>query len=383
MGTQSRNILEVLKERPIISDGSYVFVLEKRGFVKIGPWTPEVVIEHPEAVLQLHREYLNAGADIIQTFTFFASESRLSIAGKDYDTKLINKRACDLAAEIARPGNAFVCGGVSPTGTYTDGKGKAAVQEEFKQQVNIYVDNHCDFLLAEFFPYVEEIEWAMEVLKATNKPVAVTMRIGPLGDWAGVSVEDCAIRMAKAGADIVGINCQFDPDTCLKVIARMKDALDKEGLKPILMVQPLGHMVPEVENTYEGYFALPEFPTALESRLLTRHEARKFAREAYDLGVRYIGGCCGFEPYHIREMSDELKVERGFEAPGAEKCAAFCVNLNDSPSLKDMDSTKKKVGRDYWMNLRPSSGRPENPRLQELQGTLTPKPVVHTNPLNQ
>lgn len=101
----------------------------------------------------------------------------------------------------------------------------------------------------------------MEVLKATNKPVAVTMRIGPLGDWAGVSVEDCAIRMAKAGADIVGINCQFDPDTCIKVMRRMKNALDKEGLNPILMVQPLGHQVPEVENTYEGYFALPEFPT--------------------------------------------------------------------------------------------------------------------------
>ncbi|KAF7645786.1 hypothetical protein LDENG_00198410 [Lucifuga dentata] len=97
----------------------------------------------------------------------------------------------------------------------------------------------------------------------------------------------------------------------------MKKGLDEAGLKAHLMVQPLGFHTPECNHT--GYVSLPEFPFALETRVVTRWDVHKYAREAYNAGIRYIGGCCGFETYHIRAIAEELAAERGFLPPTSEK----------------------------------------------------------------
>merc|ERR1719494_854865 len=97
----------------------------------------------------------------------------------------------------------------------------------------------------------------------------------------------------------------------------MKDALDEAGLKKYLAVQPLGFHTPDAGK--QGFIDLPEFPFALEPRILTRWEMQKYAREAYDMGIRYIGGCCGFEPYHIRAIAEELAEERGKLPKASEK----------------------------------------------------------------
>ena len=104
--------------------------------------------------------------------------------------------------------------------------------------------------------------------------------------------------MAKAGALLVGVNCLFDPFICLEVLKTMKVALDAFELSPYLMAQPLGYRVPDGGSF--GWVEIPEFPFSVEPRQITRWEARRWARQAYELGVRFIGGCCGFEPYHIR-----------------------------------------------------------------------------------
>ncbi|WP_411027280.1 homocysteine S-methyltransferase family protein, partial [Salmonella sp. s54925] len=128
---------------------------------------------------------------------------------------------------------------------------------------------------------------------------------------------DCAVRLVQAGADIIGINCHFDPFVCIEAVRKMKEGLAKAGLKAHLMIQPLAYLTPDCGK--QGFIDLPEFPFALEPRVLTRWEMHKYAREAYDLGIRFIGGCCGFEPYHTRSISQELKEERGKDCPGADK----------------------------------------------------------------
>ena len=102
------------------------------------------------------------------------------------------------------------------------------------------------------------MEWGIESAKKSGLPVAASMCIGPEGDMHGVTAGECAIRMAKAGADIVGINCHFDPFISLDCMKVMKAALDKEGLKPHLMVQPLAFMTPDASK--QGFIDLPEFP---------------------------------------------------------------------------------------------------------------------------
>jgi len=355
-----RSILKLLAEGPVIGDGSYVITLEKRGYIRTRSWTPEVVVEHPYAVEQLHREYIWAGSDTIQAFTFYTTDKRLqqdTSVAKSYTCDEINQAACDIAKKIAGPAGALVCGGVSSSPYYSSGEGKAAVQEEFRAQTRVFMRNNVDWVLGEFFGHVEEAEWAIETLKETGLPVACTMRMGPTGDIDDVAPGDCAVRMAKAGADIIGLNCQYDPKILLKTMRLMKEGLDAAGLSAYLMMQPLGFHVPEVENWKGGYHDLPEYPFALEPRLLTRWDARRYAREAYDLGVRYFGGCCGFEPYHMREISDEIKGKVGKTYPGKVKHD----NMGNRRIFPDNSDISDSQAIDFWMNHLPATGRPDNP----------------------
>ena len=130
-----------------------MFELEKRGYVKAGPWTPEAAVEDPEAVRQLHREFLRAGSDVMQAFTFYASEDKLmnrgNMAGKKIGVEAINRAAAELAKSVAKEGDALVLGGLSQCPSYLSGHGKESVQKEFKKQIDVFVDTGMDFLLCE------------------------------------------------------------------------------------------------------------------------------------------------------------------------------------------------------------------------------------------
>jgi betaine-homocysteine S-methyltransferase len=310
-----KTLLERLAEGPVIGDGGFVFALEKRGYVKAGPWTPEAAIEHPDAVIGLHREFLRAGADVMQAFTFYASDDKLvnrgNQAGKKFTGRDINMEASKLAKQVAAEGDALTLGGICQCPTYLSGAGKAKVQAEFEKQIQVFVDADLDFLLCEYFEHIEEMEWAIEVCKNTGKTVAASMCIGPEGDLHGISAEECAVRMAKAGARVVGVNCHFDPFVSLDALKVMKKGLVDANLldTTYLMCQPLGYFTPDAGK--QGFIDLPEFPFGLEPRICTRWDMHRYAKESWELGVRYIGGCCGFEAYHIRAVSEELSHVRG------------------------------------------------------------------------
>ncbi|XP_018427430.1 PREDICTED: betaine--homocysteine S-methyltransferase 1 isoform X3 [Nanorana parkeri] len=284
-----RGLLERLNAgEVVIGDGGFVFALEKRGYVKAGPWTPEAAVEHPEAVRQLHREFLRAGANVMQTFTFYAS-----------DDKLENS----------------------------------------------------------YFEHVEEAVWAVEVLKEAGKPVAATLCIGPEGDLNGVLPGECAVKLAKAGASVVGVNCHFDPMTCVATVKLMKEGLAAAKVKAHLMTQPLAYHTPDCGK--QGFIDLPEFPFALEPRIVSRWDIHKYARAAYNLGVRYIGGCCGFEPYHTRAIAEELAPERGFLPQGSEKHGSWGGGLD----MHTKPWVRARARRNYWEALQPASGRPYCPSM--------------------
>ena len=313
----------------ILGDGSYIMTLEKRGYATAGSWTPEAAAEHPEAIEQvgmelvhfyfvspqLGIEFARAGADITQTFTFWAHDdalpkgckftvsfhpgSSLHVFINPFQCAEINQAACDTAKKVARERGTIVAGGITQTGTFNPGSSvKSKVQTELRKALEVLILNKVDLIICEYFRNILEMEWAIEVALEYGIPVAATMCIGPVGDESGVGVGECAVRMAKAGALLVGVNCLFDPFICLEVLKTMKVALDAFELTPYLMAQPLGYRVPDGGSF--GWVEIPEFPFSVEPRQITRWEARKWARQAFELGVRYIGGCCGFEPYHIR-----------------------------------------------------------------------------------
>jgi len=355
-----KGLLERLAEGPVIGDGGFVFAMEKRGYVKAGPWTPEVVMENPDAVEGLHREFSRAGADVMQAFTFYASDDKLdnrgNMAGKLYTGSAINMRASELAKKVADETGGLTLGGICQCPTYLSGAGKEAVQEEFRKQINVFVEAGLDFLLCEYFEHIEEMEWAIEVCKATGMPVAASMCIGPLGDLHGVSSGECAVRMARAGAHVVGVNCHFDPFMSLDALKEMKAGLEEAQMldSVYLMCQPLGYFTPDAGR--QGFIDLPEFPFGLEPRICTRWDMHRYAREAWDMGCRYIGGCCGFEAYHIRAVCEELVEERQGYLGEASKAKHDMwgggLRMHTKPWVR------ARAHRNYWEKLVPSSGRP-------------------------
>merc|ERR1712029_747772 len=280
------SLLKRLREGEVIlGDGSYTVTLEKRGYVLANAWTPESSVEHPEAVRQLALEFARAGADITQTYTFFSDDKRLREwhGDKVPSCATINKAACNIAKKVAKDHNTITAGGIAMTDVYQSTRNKEKTMAEFATATKALIENDIDMIICEYFRNVEEMEWAIEHVKTYGKPVAATICIGPNGDEDGVPLGECAIRMAKAGADLVGLNCLFDCFIMLDCMKVMKDALDKEGLHPILMCQPLGYKDPDAGSF--GWIDLPEFPYAIEPRQITRIEAMKYARAAYDMGI--------------------------------------------------------------------------------------------------
>lgn len=340
----------------ILGDGSYIYTLERRGYAMAGMWTPEAAAEDPRAVEQLAIEFARAGADITQTFSFWCHEDKLP-KGCEFSVDEINQAACDIACSVARDKGTIVAAGVTQTGLFQgDGPkpSKLEIQAELRSAMAIYKKNDVELILCEYFRNIIEMEWAIEVAQEFNLPVAATMCMGPCGDENGVSVGECAIRMARAGADLVGVNCLFDPFVILDVMRTMKEALDLFGLSPYLMAQPNGYRCPDA-GTF-GWCQIPEFPFAVEPRQITRWEARKWAREAYNIGVRLIGGCCGFEPYHIRAMAEELLDVRG-KLPVASAKSDYDLSLHKELE-KIMPRYKGKGDLSYWMENHPCTGRP-------------------------
>ncbi|XP_011375599.1 S-methylmethionine--homocysteine S-methyltransferase BHMT2 [Pteropus vampyrus] len=350
-----KSILERLNSgEVVVGDGSFLITLEKRGYVKAGLWTPEAVVEHPNAVHQLHMEFLRAGSNVMQTFTFSANEENMESKWED-----VNATACDLAREVASKGDALVAGGICQTSIYKHSKDEARVKKLFRLQLEVFARKNVDFLIAEYFEHAEEAVWAVEVLKESGKPVAATMCIGPEGDECNLTPGECAVKLVKAGASIIGVNCRFGPTTSLKTIKLMKEGLQAAGLKAHLMVQSLGFHTPDCGKG--GFLDLPEYPFGLEPRVATRWDIQKYAREAYNLGVRYIGGCCGFEPYHIRAIAEELAPERGFWPPASDKHGSWGSGLN----MHTKPWIRARATREYWENLLPASGRPFCPSMSK------------------
>jgi len=293
-------ILERLEEGVVLGDGGYLIELEKRGYVQAGPFTPEVVIEHPQAVRELHQEFLDAGSEVLQALTFYASKEKLGTTGYADRVRELNRAAVRIAREVAGE-RALVAGNLSLTWLYDpkDPKSADRVRREFDQQLEVQTRGGIDFVICETFSWLGEALLATERAKATGLPVMTTMCFeqNPISA-EGKTPADCARTLAAAGADIVGVNCLRDPKHTLPIVAEMRKAVDV-----YVAAQPTAIRTPDDKPDFTS---LPQFPFELETLMLSRREMAAYAREAAAMGVNYIGACCGTIPVHIREMARAL-----------------------------------------------------------------------------
>jgi betaine-homocysteine S-methyltransferase len=295
-----KGILQRLKEGPVLGDGGYLLELEKRGWVRAGPFTPEVALTYPNALRELHVEFREAGAEVLQALTFYASRDKLATVGLEDRLEELNRSAVRVAREVAGD-QCLVAGNLSLTWMYEPNSASAAdrVRRTFAEQLAVQVDEGGDFLIGETFSWLGEALIAVERAKATGLPVMVTICFENKDETAeGKTAADAAKALFDAGADIVGMNCLRPPQHILGPMEKMRKAVSG-----YLACQPVAYRTPKDKPDFTS---LPEFPYALDPLQLTRKEMADYAQQARDIGINFIGACCGTVAMHIREMARVL-----------------------------------------------------------------------------
>jgi methionine synthase I (cobalamin-dependent) len=327
-------LLERLEQGPVICAEGYLFECERRGYLQAGAFVPEVVIEHPEVVSELHREFVHAGSDVVEAFTYYGHREKLRLIGKEHLLERLNRDALELAREVADENGALFAGDLSNTNVYADDdESQRTVRGMFEEQAGWAADAGVDFIIAETFSHVGEALMALEAIKETGLPAVVTMALHREAETReGLTPAEAAKRLEAAGAEVVGLNCIRGPRTMLPHVAAIREAVSCH-----VAALPVPYRTHDDEPTFQSlrdpqYDGMP-FPTALDPFVCNRYELADFGAAAYEMGVRYLGVCCGAAPHHIRSLAEAV----GRTPPASRYTADMSKHayLGTDPSLKD------------------------------------------------
>jgi len=300
------DLLEMLAHGPIVCAEGYLFECERRGYLQAGAFVPEVVLDHPEVVEELHREFVHAGSDVVEAFTYYGHREKLRVIGKEDILEPLNRQALSVAATVARETDTLLAGNLCNTNVYEPGaSAERAVRSAFTEQVSWAAEAGVDFIIAETFSWTAEALLALEAIRAAGLPAVVTFAVHRDGSMRGGTSPDDACRQAEqAGADVVGLNCIRGPATMLPLLAPVREAVSCA-----VAALPVPYRTTEAQPSMQalrdqGRGGAQAFPTGLDPFTCTRDELGEFATAALELGVRYLGICCGAGPHHVRAIAE-------------------------------------------------------------------------------
>jgi betaine-homocysteine S-methyltransferase len=305
--SKKAGILERLEKGVVLAAEGYVFELERRGYLQAGPYVPEVVMDEPEAVKQLHREFLRAGSDVMLALTYYAHRDKLRAIGREGDLEELNREAVRLAKEVATEGDALVAGNISNTWVYDHRYPESTsgtVRSMYEEQVRWASEEGVDFIVAETLDYVGEALIALEVIKDFGLPAVVNFGSVHTTTKDGYTFIQACRLLQERGADVVGLNCSRGPDSMLPLLNRIAAEVDG-NLAALPVPYRTTEEVPSFTALRDGDRGRA-FPIGLDPFQATRFEMADFAKQAQALGINYIGICCGAGPHHVRSMAEAL-----------------------------------------------------------------------------
>jgi len=304
-------LLARLEAGPVVCAEGYLFELERRGYLQAGAYVPEVVLEHPEVVTQLHRDFVHAGSDVVEAFTYYAHREKMRIIGKEHLLEQINRQALAIAKAVAVESGTLLAGDICNTNVFADDDAsRRTVRGMFEEQVAWAAEAGVDFVIAETYSHVEEALIALDVIKQAGFPAVVTLIIHQEQVTRdGRTPAEACRRLEDAGADVVGLNCGRGPATMLPLLEAIRNAVS--GYVAAL---PVPYRTNERAPTFQslrdpavgGTPGGRPFPTALDPFTCNRYEIAEFAVAARDVGVNYFGLCCGAGPHHVRSLAEAL-----------------------------------------------------------------------------
>ena len=276
----------------VVFDGAMGTMLYSKG-VFINQCYDELNLRAPDMVREIHRQYVDAGAEVIETNSFGANRLKLTQHGLQEQVRELNRAAATVAREAAGD-RALVAGAVGPLGVRLEPYGPTSKDEAcavFREQMEGLVEGGVDLFILETFSDLDEIEQAIRAARSVDpsKPVIAQMTIGAdcLTPY-GASPEHVVRSLDAWGADVIGVNCSVGPQTILEVIEKMAPHTRKK-----LSAQPNAGMPREVGGR-SMYMASPEYMAT-------------YARHLVQAGAKIVGGCCGTTPDHIHAMAEGIR----------------------------------------------------------------------------
>jgi len=323
---KKRNLLSRLNDGAVICAEGFLFEAERRGYLASGEFVPELALENPEALKNIHKDFQHAGSDVVQAFTYNGHREKMRVIGKEELLEPLNRAALKIAREVANevPSDQepnLIAGNISNSNIWNpnDENSQKEVHSIFKEMVEWAAEEGADFVIGETFYYAGEAYAALEEIKKANLHAVLT--IAPMAENVmrdDVSVVDTCKELEQRGADVVGMNCFRGPTTMMPYLKEIRKAI-----KCYMAALPIPFRTTEKQPTFfnlddNNNCTCPSphgrtFPTALDPMYCNRYEIRKFAKEAHALGINYLGVCCGAAPMHIREVAKAI----GREVPAS------------------------------------------------------------------
>ncbi|XP_005109436.2 betaine--homocysteine S-methyltransferase 1 [Aplysia californica] len=291
----------------MVAEG-YLFEFERRGYLKAGAFVPEVVIDHPELVTQLHEEFVHAGSDVVLAFTYYGHREKLRVIGKEDLLEVMNRKALALARDVAWATGTLFAGNICNTTIYRQGEEESnkKVAAIFKEQVEWATEAGVDFIVGETFGELGEAMMALEAIKMYGNGVPAVITLVPAGRGAtydGVPFGQACRKLEEAGAAVVGLNCGRGPGTIVPLMKEIRQACHGPiACLPVTYRTTESH--PTMQSLIDPITGERSFPYDLPGQTCSRTEIEKFSTACRELGVTYVGLCCGNCSHYMRIVAE-------------------------------------------------------------------------------
>jgi len=296
-------------DRVIVAEG-YLFEFERRGYLKAGAFVPEVVIEHPNLVRNLYEEFVHAGSDVVEAFTYYAHREKLRVIGRDSELEAINRKALKIAREVANETGTLMAGNICNTTIYRPDSEEVhnRIRQMFKEQIQWAVQEGADFIIGETFSDYGEAKLAVECIQehGNGLPAVITMaptKSGSSND--GIPMPEVCKKLEEDGAACVGINCMRGPDTMLPLIREVRAACSGP-IACLPVPYRTNDSMMSMVNLIDPITGEKSFPCDLDAWLCSKTSIERLTKDLLDIGVQYIGLCCGSRAYMIRAMAEAI-----------------------------------------------------------------------------
>lgn len=281
------NLLDALSERILVGDGAMGTLLYSNG---VDRCFEELCLTHPEQILDVHRAYIEAGADVIQTNTYGANYIKLARYGLEDEVKRINAAAVSIARKAAGE-NTFVLGTIGGIhGTQTLLGSQDEIKRSFREQLYCLLMEQVDGLMLETYYDLEELKMVIDIAREiTDIPIIANVSMHEAGILEnGTRLASALRQLEERGADVVGINCRLGPYHMVKALEE----------------------VPLLERAYLSAYPNASLPAYSDGKLKYVNNSEYFKKCGEDFrneGVRLVGGCCGTTPEHIKALAEAVK----------------------------------------------------------------------------